>query len=288
MNQVSVVNTECVLKFFRFLFFDKNLAPATVSAYKSALVRPLRLAFGVDVTQAPFPDFLRALYNIRPSKPLKRFSWSLDKVLDLALSARFQSSPSVEDSLMLTVFLLALATGGRISEIHSLLRSEDNIVFGDGGVTLFLNPNFLAKNEHPGSRRGPIFISCLMGTDGAPHPLCPVSNLKKFLTLTSAAVSLKLFVKPIDLSDLSLLKLKFYLCKFIRLADPGSFPRVHDLRKVASSLAFLRNVDLGDICNLTGWSSIRVFRKHYLKEIRAVKSSLVTMGSAVPGSAKQL
>ena len=287
-RNVTVVNTELVLAFFRYLFFERKLAPATVSAYKSALVRPLRLAFGVDVTLPPFNDFIRALYNIRPSRPPGKVSWSLEKVLSLALSDRFQNNPSVEDSLMLCVFLMCLATGGRISEIHALLRTEDYVVFSESGVSLYFNPNFLAKNEHPGSRRGPIFISVLNEEDGAPHPLCPVNNLRKFLNMTSSTTSIKLFVNPIDLSDLSIFKLRWFLCKFVRMADPGSFPKVHDLRKVATSLAFLRHVNLEEICNLTGWSSIRVFRRHYFKEIEAVRSSLVAMGSVVPGSVRDV
>ena len=103
---------------------------------------------------------------------------------------------------MLCLFLLALATGGRVSEIHALLRGEDFISFNDSGVTLYPNPNFLCKNEDPGCRRGPIFISSLRETDGSLHKLCPVHHLRRFLNLTSSTPSVKLFVKPSDLSDL--------------------------------------------------------------------------------------
>ena len=285
---VSVVSTESVLSFLRFLFYVKKLAPATISAYKSALVRPLRLAFGIDVTLAPFPEFVRALFNIRPNKPVAKLSWSLDRALDLALSPRFQCEPQLEDSLMLSLFLLSLATGGRVSELQALLRAQDFLSFEDRGMTLYPNPNFLAKNENPAERRGPIFISSLFNEDGTPHPLCPVNNVKLFLELSKNSVSMKLFVKPSDLSDLPIGKIRWYLCKFIRLADPTSFPKVHDLRKIASSFAFFRHMGLEEICSLTGWSSFRVFRKHYLHQIKAIKSSIVVLGSTLPGSAKDM
>ena len=259
-----------------------------MSAYKSALVRPLRLAFGVDVTKPPFPEFIRALFNIRPSKPTTKLSWSLDKVLDFALSPRFQSNPSLENSLMLTAFLLSLATGGRVSELHALLRAQDFLSFEGDGVILYPNPNFLAKNEFPGDRRAPIFISGLKNDDGSIHPLCPVFNLRHYLFLSNDSTSIKLFVKPSDLSDIPISRLRWYLCKFIKLGDPGSFPRVHDLRKVASSFAFFRHMGLEELCSLTGWSSLRVFKKHYLREIQAVKSSVVIMGSQMPGSVKNI
>ena len=184
---------------------------------------------------------------------------------------------------MLNALLISLATGGRVSEVHSLLRTKDSMSFEDSGVTLFPNPNFLAKNENPGSRRGPIFISCLFQEDNSPHPLCPVENLRNFLKLSSSATSVKLFVKPSDGTDLPLNRLRWYLCKLIRLADPGSFPKVHDLRKVASSFAFFNFMDMQDICSLTGWSSFRVFRRHYLREIDAVRSSFVALGSVFKG-----
>ena len=133
-----------------------------------------------------------------------------------------------------------------------------------------------------------IFISFLRHEDGSPHPLCPVFNLRKFLLLSRQNPSVKLFVKPSDLTELPLSKIRWYICKFIRLAEPGSFPKGHDLRKIASSFAFFRHMTLKEICSLTGWSSFRVFKKHYMKEIRSVKSSIVVLGSSVPGSAKLL
>ena len=142
---------------------------------------------------------------------------------------------------------------------------------------------FLSKNEHPGFRRLPIFISCLLTSEGGPHPLCSVNNLKKFLALSCSTQSFKLFVRP-DLSDLSVNKLRWYICKFIRLGDPGSFPKVHDLRKVASSYAFFNSMNTEEICSLVGWSSFRTFKRHYLKSIKEVKSALVVLGVKTSGS----
>ena len=108
-----------------------------------------------------------------------------------------------------------------------------------------------------------------------------MNNLKIFLKLSAETKSFKLFVRP-DLGELSLNKLRWYLCKFIRLGDPTSFPKVHDLRKVASSYAFFSNMNVEEICSLVGWSSYRVFRKHYLKAIKDVKTSLIVLGLKVP------
>ena len=86
-------------------------------------------AFEVDVSSQIFVDFTKALYNIRPAKPLIPGCWSLDRALQLALSNRFQHDTSPRDLSMVTVFLVSLALGARSSEVHALLCSDDNLVF---------------------------------------------------------------------------------------------------------------------------------------------------------------
>ena len=192
----------------------------------------------------------------------------------------------MEDSLSVSLFLLALATGNHISELNAFLRLDDFITFSLEGVTLYPNPNFLAKNECPSVRRDPIFISCLGGEEGRPHPLCPVDNLRRFLLLSRDTKSSKLFVHPKSLGDLSIAKLRWYLCRCIRWADPSSFPKAHDLRKIATSFAFFRNMSTSEICNLVGWQSVGVFKKHYLKQISEISSPVVVLGSKLSGSVK--
>ena len=122
------ISDSFVLSFFRFLFREKGLALRTITSYKSVLARPLRLAFGIDVSIPVYVDFLKAFANNRPAKPFPPIRWSLDRALSLALSSRFQVSPSLKDRTLFTIFLLALATGARVSVLAALLR-EDEFVF---------------------------------------------------------------------------------------------------------------------------------------------------------------
>ena len=80
-----------------------------------------------------------------PARPPKPISWSLDKALLLAMSDRFQNVKCLKDKTLVTIFLVALATGSRISELQALLRTVESIVFSDNGVTLYPNPNFDKK-----------------------------------------------------------------------------------------------------------------------------------------------
>ena len=106
-------------------------------------------------------------------------------------------------------------------------------------------------------------------------------HLHSFLQLTSATRSFHIFVHPVSLQELSIHKLRLALCKFIRLGDPTSFPRAHDLRKMATSFAFFKSMSNRQICDLVGWSSIDVFRRHYLRQIEEIASPLVILGSVV-------
>ena len=87
-----------------------------------------------------------------------------------------------------------------------------------------------------------MFISRLFDENGAPHPLCHVATLQKYLEYTSNIKSFKIFVDPVSIKDLSLHKLRLYLCKFIRKANPSSFPKSHDLRKLATYFGFFHDM----------------------------------------------
>ena len=94
--------------------------------------------------------------------PIQDFC-SLDKVLDLALSDRFQLNPPVQDSMYIALSLTSLATGSRISEPNACLRGEEFLEFSNLVVTLFPNPIFLGKNECPMNRRVLcLFLDCLV------------------------------------------------------------------------------------------------------------------------------
>ena len=74
---VRISDTE-ILSFLSFLFLDRKLSPSTISSYKSALVRPLSLVFGIDLTRSIYVDFTKAIGNLRPVRPSAPIRWSLD------------------------------------------------------------------------------------------------------------------------------------------------------------------------------------------------------------------
>jgi integrase len=86
-----------------------------------------------------------------------------------------------------TVFLVALATAQRRSELHAL--SYENISFNKvrGEVQLAPVPGFLAKNQAPVTSRRPVIIPSLSETVDKTFPdrtLCPVRALKFYVDRT--------------------------------------------------------------------------------------------------------
>ena len=89
-----------------------------------AIRDPVAYDFGVEINRRTW-DLLRAsLFNQRPPAPPAPPSWSLEKVLSLLQTPRFITNPSPGDLLMKTLFLTAMATGHRVSQLAALLHTD--------------------------------------------------------------------------------------------------------------------------------------------------------------------
>ena len=116
------IKIDIVLRFFSYLFYTKGLKPSTVAHYRSALSQPLLDYFNIDLKVKAVNAMLRAMRIQRPHEPTPRPAWKLSKALTHLESL---NTDSLANSLRKTAFLLLLATGWRISEIHACVRNED-------------------------------------------------------------------------------------------------------------------------------------------------------------------
>ena len=131
----------------------------------------------------------------RPRKQVLFPKWSLDIVLKYLASDVFEPLEHTDFmSLTLkTVFLIALATAFRVSELHALSVAADccrhNV---DGSYTLQTCPGFVAKNRLPSAATQVVVI----------HPLdtdclyCPVRALHRYIEVSASrrGSNLQLFV----------------------------------------------------------------------------------------------
>ena len=275
VKDILNININSVISFLKFLFKEKSFETATILTYKAGLREPLETAFDLDFDNKYLKQAARALALKNPAKSIPTISWSISnslKAIHLGLS--FGKNDIVIQTLR-TSFLLSLAMGSRISELHALRR--DNIKFFNGFMVLHPHPLFLKKNENPLHRSQPIRIQGL--PEG--NLLCPIFNVKRLICLTKTSKSTALFVNDTSLQPISKKKLAEALCLFIKLTNPSSFPKSHDVRKVASSLSFMACTSLEEVCDYTGWRSGRVFFNHYFKHIKDLISNVVVLGQPI-------
>ena len=108
--------------------FNKGYGVATVRTAKCALSDPLKEGFKVNLTDDVFKDLSRSFSLQRPAQRPQTISWPLTKVLNLFKYQMYTGpSASTEKLQQKAVFLLALASGGRISEISALQRGSNFI-----------------------------------------------------------------------------------------------------------------------------------------------------------------
>ena len=192
--------------------------------------------------------------------------WSLNKVLNFLKTRRFTVNPSLEDLTLKALFLLALASGKRVGELHSLIRRKGFIVFGEhyNWVRIHPNPQFLAKNETASFRRGPILIHAFKNNANDHHVLCPVKALRTFITASRGLNINSQFFNPRTHAPCSKARISQLIRRVVKLSQPGIYARAHDLRKFATVQAFFANMSLEDIWSTGFWQSNRTIAARYL------------------------
>ena len=276
LKSPTCINMDFCISFFKSLH-DRGLASSTINSVKSSLTVPINTAFGINLNSDLFNKIPKACAQLRPSIKSPPISWSLGKVLDYASSIDNESA-DLKLLLRKSIFLLAMATGARLSELAALTRDPEHVLFKESGeVTLYPDPTFLAKNEDPYKRWDPWNIPPLPEEPS----LCPVRCLQAYLNRTPDIHSGQLFRGESYGSNLSIKQIRYKMGLLIKHADPLATWAGHDPRKVSTSLNFLHFMSFSDLQQYTGWKSPKVFFRHYLKNIQDVRHNVVAAGKVV-------
>ncbi|XP_076055328.1 uncharacterized protein LOC143033730 [Oratosquilla oratoria] len=225
--------------------------------------------------------------GIRASREPRRqpvLAWSLHRVLQyLTFEGTIMEG---EHFLQRAVFLLALATGYRASQLAAITRHQSfsNLEEDCSALTLAPSPTFLAKNEQA-DMIGPIRIPSFL-EEGNPHPLCPVRAFKDYVERTEGVSEDHLFYNAKSRNPLTPRSLACLLCRIIEKADPGHAPHAHNIRGLAASLAFLRTHSVERVQDLGGWASATSFKTRYLYH-SITPVPCVAMGTAPPLSSQK-
>ena len=183
-----------------------------------------------------------------------------------------------------TAFLVAIASGHRVSTLHALSVEPGHIRWEPAGIRLVPRPGFIAKNQSPSSQSVEIFLPSMSSFSSveADKVWCPVRALKWYLDRTKdKRSSTSLFVSSIEpFKAISKASIFRWLVECITMAGPealvtGRF-RAHDTRSVSSSWALFNGASLKDIQQAAYWSSPNTFISCYLKDVLAAEASFAS------------
>ena len=182
-----------IADFLLHLFQEKNLQPSTIDGYRSAIADKLG---NTSVNVGKDENLTRLLDSFHRDRPKGRRgvpAWNLSLVLHQLTKAPFEPlrKASLKHLTFKTVFLLALASGKRRSEIHAWLNINIRHQADWSKVSLYPSPSFLAKNHL--AKEGPECVAPVVIPALAPtldkslkedRSLCPVRALRYYLDKT--------------------------------------------------------------------------------------------------------
>ena len=227
--------------------------------------------------------------------------WDLGIVLE-ALS-KFPYEPSREASLkhltLKTVFLLAMASAGRHSELQALMFDQKYVQFKPKGVgvTLYFSPEFMRKNQKPSQVNDPWYIPAVpTGKSEFGAPNCPMRALRYYHRYLTEHPELRkdrrhLFVPVKDNNggkEPSAATISRWICAIVNshaaIQNSKSFSgsvKAHEVRAVATSLQLFNKVDLQAVLKALRWSSGGTFTSFYLRDLCPQADSLCRTGPLV-------
>ena len=303
-NQVDVraPPLKAIADFLLYLFQDKKLQPGTIDGYRSAIADKLG---NVPINVSKDENLTCLLDSFHRDRPKGRRgipSWNLSLVLHQLTKPPFEplKEASLKHLTFKTVFLLALGSSKRRSEIHAWLHKNIRHQSDWSKVSLYPSPSFLSKNQL--AKEGPDSVAPVVIPALAPsldkslkgdRSLCPVRALRYYLDRTSDlrhnkelvfVAFKKVFDKDISLATLSSwIKQTVILC--YELSDQKALTvhqvKAHDVSAFAASKAFQSGISLEQILSACHWKSHNTFTQFYLKDVAWADSELFHLGPVV-------
>ena len=303
-NKVDITSTAVpqVAEFLNYLFTVKNLKPATITGYRTAIADALG-SQGEFISKSLELNRLIASFTRDRPKPNRSIpTWDLSLVLLGLTKPPFEplSEAPLKWLTYKTVFLLALASGKRRSEIHAWTHSSVSSRRNWSEVTVSPSPAFLAKNQlasdGPDSIKPVVIPALTTMLDSSlveDKSLCPVRALKVYLEKTKSMRKGKalLFVSLREgySKDITRITISQWTKNTIQTCYQSSNTadqqvtqvRAHDVRAMAASLAFKGGISLEQVLSSCYWKSHNTFTNFYLKDICWENDDIFKLGPIV-------
>ena len=278
-----------IADFLTYMFKTKGAALSTIKGYRAMLAAVFKFPLPEISSSPVLKDLVRSFEISAPRPIFPPPPWDLDKVLEFLSGPPFEplARASFLDKTKKALFLLAMATAKRVSELQALSFS---VSFQGEDLVLYYDPFFRAKTEsviNPLPRS--VVVPSLSDFAGdLPERLhCPVRAVKYLRKAARSAsfIPPRLFVSPKNPKrSMSKNAMSFYLRHLI--IDSGAVssarpPRAHDIRGIATSLNYYSNLSLTSLMQVATWKSKRVFASRYLKEVSATQDNIQQFGPLV-------
>ena len=255
----------------------------------------IRQVTGVDLSLDPAISSILRSYRLDSARTRNEVpSWNLSLVLSILSKPPFEPIKSInmKELTFKTVFLTALATGKRRSELHALFRKGLSWSEDKSSITLRVSPEFVSKTQlSSGSGPiSPIFLRSLndfVGDLPDELNLCPVrAILAYYKRVKSEGLSrdkVKLFVsyklgfhREIALPTISSwIKKTIIMCYDLANDEDLVLAKVkaHQVRALAASQAFYNNAPIASVLEACTWACHNTFSSYYLKNLSESHSS---------------
>jgi hypothetical protein len=290
-----------VIAEFLLFLFNKGWQLSTIRGYRTAVSETLKFS-GRDIGNSKsLSDLLASFQRDRPRATNRMPSWDLALVLRSLTRHPYEplTKASDKDLSLKTVFLLALATGSRVSELHALDVTTVKFKENFSGMTISPHLRFLGKTQRTDvtqDRLAVISVRALgpsLNVDMTEdRSLCPVRAMRYYLERTThhRQGQTRLFVSHLaHHKEIGKDSVSVWIRKVIQKAYEHHTEedkvvlkyKAHDLRALAASWAFHNSVALVDVMNACTWKRHSTFSEFYLRDMASQADDLYQLGPLI-------
>ena len=273
-----------IASFLQELFDKEKFSTSTIAGYRAAISVVHKGFKGTPLGQVQdLKQLIIGMPQLRPPKKVLAPNWSLPLVLNMLIKEPFEPMDKVDIKYVTlkTAFLLAVASGRRVSEIHALSTDKHHLRWEGNhrGVRLRTNQRFLAKNESLRNPGKDIFLSSFGDFTTIPEErlMCPCRALRIYLKRTKTvheSVS-QLFVtfKKGAVKGASKASIARWIVQTVRLSYEKAnrsdldLVKAHDTRALSTSWALFQGVRIEEIMRAAFWAADTTFTSFYLRDV---------------------
>lgn len=251
-----------IASFLAGRYYDDNLSYNSINVLRSAISATHTYIDNLPIGQHPFIcRMLKGIFNINPPKVKLVPSWNVADVLNVLKDWDVARKLSLKMLTLKTVFLLALVSLKRASDIHRIVIEDD--LFQLSSRRFRAQPLGLGKTDRPTHISPPIDILSFT----ADPRIDPVYFLNCYFKRTAPLrgkqkqlfISFKKPYKPISVQTISR-----WLVQTLRLCNVNNCTG-HSTRSVGATSAAQAGVNIDSILSAGDWSNANTFKRFYYK-----------------------